>query len=216
MKLSHLLPFIGWWTIVGMAVLALFAFIRLRERRRNIQRGAIDVDYENYIDLRLAMERVGVHVALMSPAVFSAISVAEDEINSGKILTAGMLTAYFQRVVAEHNYVTERELVDLALKRGLYSILGRKYQQQLDKILYAAKKEIMAGQITSSTLLRVFLDGESHGITGGYDREKVKVDLLIDARQKGLYDLLPELQRPLAATVDCGLPEVFKSSDAAA
>ncbi len=117
---------------------------------------------------------------------------AEERIYSGRILSGGALTSFLQAASYRDGAVSERELIDAALDRGLYADLGSKYQRRLNGIIDEARRQIAMSAITSSASLREFLDHAAPSVIGGYDSLKVERDLLIDARQGGLYELLPE------------------------
>lgn len=133
------------------------------------------------------------------------IRAAQERIAAGRILSGGHLTSFLQAASDREGLVAERDLLDAALQKGLYSTLGRKYQAQIDEIIESAHKEIKSGGVIGNSIeLRAFFEGAAPQVLGGYDPQKVETDLLIDARQKGLYELLPAAQIPKAIAFEWG------------
>jgi hypothetical protein len=137
----------------------------------------------------------------MTTLVDHILHEAVERIASGRILSSGNLTAFLQTASYREGIVSERELIDAALHDGLYADLGRKYQLDLDAIIDRARAKIVTGAIQTSTALRLFLESAAPSCVSGCDPYKVENDLLIDARQKRLYELLPEVQVPLALSI---------------
>jgi hypothetical protein len=130
------------------------------------------------------------------------IHEALERIVAGRILSSGNLTSFLQAASNRDGLVTERDLIDAALRKGLYADLGRKYQLNLNAVIDSARGKIADGAIQTAAQLRLFLEREAPKIPGGSDPLKIERDLLIDARQGGLYELLVEAQYPKALSID--------------
>lgn len=137
---------------------------------------------------------------------------AEERICAGRILSSANLTSFLQAASNRDGLVAERDLIDAALRMGLYADLGRKYQSRLNAVINAARGEIAIGAIRSAAQLRSFLEAEAPKVVCGSDPMKIERDLLIDARQGGLYDLLPEVQYPKTFTIEWGVPQPTMSA----
>jgi hypothetical protein len=127
---------------------------------------------------------------------------AEERIVAGRILSSANLTSFLQAASNRDGLVAERDLIDAALQKGLYADLGRKYQSRLNAVIDAARGEIAVGSIQTAAQLRSYLEAEAPKVVGGSDPLKIERDLLIDARQGGLYKLLTEVQYPKALSTD--------------
>jgi hypothetical protein len=117
----------------------------------------------------------------------SILQEAQKRILSSRILSGGQLTSFLQYASNQGADVSERELIDASLDAGMYAHLGRVYQFQLNAIIGGAGSAVVSGLIQTPRSLREYLDLAASQIPGGYDAQKVAKDLLIDARQKGLY-----------------------------
>ncbi len=186
------------WLLLATIIVSLFSHFRMWVRRQSIKLGIPDEDYYAELECKqqLASHQVstahGKEERRMNTLADYIISEAEERVYSGRILSGGALTSFLHAASCREGAVSERELIDAALDKGLYADLGSKYQRRLTGIIDEARREIEMGAITSSASLREFLELTARSVIDGYDPLKVLSDLLIDARQGGLYERLPE------------------------
>jgi hypothetical protein len=186
------------WLLLAIIVASLLSHFRMWVRRRSIKLGIPDEDY--YAKLECEEQFAPHHVRIahgredcrMNALADYIIREAEERVYSGRILSGGALTSFLHAASYRDDAVSERELIDAALDKGLYADLGSKYQCRLTGIIDEARREIESSAIKSNASLREFLAVAARSVSGGYDPLKVERDLLIDARQGGLYEHLSE------------------------
>ena len=85
-------------------------------------------------------------------------------------------------------------LQEEAVRQGLYLYMGLVYSRALRAALDQARRCILARRITADGELRHYLENVALTLEHYRDLDLVENDLLIDARQMGLYSLMAQLQ----------------------
>jgi len=132
----------------------------------------------------------------------SILQEAQQRISSSHILSSSQLTSFLQRASNLNTEVSEKELIDAALDAEIYAHLGSVYQSKLDAIIKGARSAIISGLIQTPASLREYLESAASHFLGGYDPQNVADDLLIDARQNGLYEHLEDENDRLEALLE--------------
>jgi hypothetical protein len=114
---------------------------------------------------------------------------AETRILAHEIYTGGALTAFLEKECRALNLNFESAYTE-ALSRGLYRVLGERYQKVLTSTIRMAEEDIRSGLIENMADLRFYFESVARNYVPRMPREKVVVDLTIDARQAGLFELL--------------------------
>jgi hypothetical protein len=114
---------------------------------------------------------------------------AETRILAHEIYTGGALTAFLEKECGALNLNFEFAYTE-ALSRGLYRVLGERYQKVLTSTIRMAEEDIRSGLIENMADLRFYFESVARNYVPRMPREKVVVDLTIDARQAGLFELL--------------------------
>lgn len=127
--------------------------------------------------------------------VNTVLSSAKNRIMALEIANTAMLTDFLEEAAAIDLTLTSRELIDEAIKAGLYAFMGKQYQLGLDYIIGLASDAIAHGLITSESGLASYLTRKAPLIANGIDAERVLMDLKIDARQGGLFERIRERSR---------------------
>ena len=85
-------------------------------------------------------------------------------------------------------------LQEEAVRQGLYRYMGKIYAEILEATLKRTRRCILAGRIGTDDELKRFLVHLAGNLEQYRDLDRVINDLLIEARQTGLYSLLPKKQ----------------------
>jgi hypothetical protein len=131
---------------------------------------------------------------------------AETRILAHEIYTGGHLTEFLTNACAASNLNFESAYVE-ALARGLYRVLGEAYQKALASIIRMLREDIMRGLIETTGDLEFYFESVARTEIPLMPRDKVIVDLRIDSRQAGLYELLEKVANPAAAKYMACVPE---------
>ena len=123
------------------------------------------------------------------------ISLAWTRVLTQAIYKGGALTVFLERECQEQGIQFEVAYAE-ALSSGLYRYLGSRYQSALTAVIGKARDSIDFGLILDEDELRRYLDDAAHSAIPHMPSEKVLVDLMIDARQSGLFDLLVNVNKP--------------------
>ena len=145
--------------------------------------------------------------------IHSIIHEARDRILSSRILSGNQPTIFLQHACNENSGVSEHELIEAALCAGLYAQLGHLYQFKLDDSIDGARLAIISGVIRAPIMLREYLAIASAQIPGVCDTQKTCNHLLIDARQKGLYEYLEQEYGRLDSLCDQTKPDAEPLND---
>lgn len=136
----------------------------------------------------------------MDPIV-EIVEAAEREVLAHTIESTRGLRAYLSLHGGEMRLL---EMQEEAIRRGLYRYMGDRYGAELEGTLRRTRTCIAAGRITTDEDLRLYLTHVAVSLVRFRDLELVINDLLIEARQTGLYCLITHSrsrlagQRPLA------------------
>lgn len=134
----------------------------------------------------------------MSHQLNQLMDRAETRILAHEIYTGGQLTEFLENACAASNLNFRSAYVE-ALARGLYRVLGEAYQKALDSIIRMVKEDIMSGLIETPGDFEFYFESAARNEIPLMPRNKVIVDLRIDARQAGLYELLEKVTNAAAA-----------------
>jgi len=122
----------------------------------------------------------------MDPIV-EIVEAAEREVLAHTIESTRGLRAYLcQRGGEEQLSLLQEE----AVRRGLYRCMGQHYAKVLETMLCRARQCIAFGRIKTDDELRVYLIELAGSLVRYRDLALAMNDLLIHARQTGLYSLL--------------------------
>lgn len=117
---------------------------------------------------------------------------AETRILARDIYTGGALTEFLEKECEASNLNFNSAYAE-ALERGLYRFLGEQYQAALTFTIQQASEDIIDGLIQNKDDLRLYFESVAGNSIAQMPSKKVIVDLTIDARQAGLFDLLESL-----------------------
>lgn len=131
--------------------------------------------------------------------ITTVLTSARKKILALEIQNTGMLTDFLEEAAAIDLEITSRDMIDAAIKAGLYVFMGRQYQLGLDSVIALAGEAIANDIIATDDELLGYLSRKVPSIANGIDPAKTLTDLKIDARQGGLYGQLHA--RPLPAAV---------------
>ena len=81
-------------------------------------------------------------------------------------------------------------LQEEAVRRGLYRYMGERYAQVLGATLCRTRQCILSGRIQTEDALKQYLRRMAETLVRFRDLDLVIIDLLIEARQTGLYSLI--------------------------
>ncbi len=122
----------------------------------------------------------------MNPIV-EIVEAAEREVLAHTIESTRGLRAY----LCEHGGETRLSLLqDEAVRRGLYRYMGERYAKLLDTVLCRTRQCIAFGRIRTEDELRLYLVDLAGSLVRYRDLALAINDLLIHARQTGLYSFL--------------------------
>ena len=122
----------------------------------------------------------------MNPIV-EIVEAAEREVLAHTIESTRGLRAY----LCQHGGEAQLTLLqEEAVRRGLYRYMGECYAKVLETMLCRTRQCIAFSQIKTDDELRVYLIDLAGSLVRYRDLALAKDDLLIHARQTGLYSLL--------------------------
>jgi hypothetical protein len=134
----------------------------------------------------------------MSHQLNQLMDRAETRILAHEIYTGGALTEFIEHECKALTLNFQLAYAE-ALARGLYRVLGEAYQKALDSIIRMVKEDIMSGLIETPGDFEFYFECSARNEIPLMPRDKVIVDLRIDTRQAGLYELLEEATNAAAA-----------------
>src|SRR5450432_3586882 len=91
--------------------------------------------------------------------------------------------------------VTLEVLQEEAVRQGLYRYLGEQYALALQSAISQATKSIQLGLVCSEAELGGFIQSMAESLSCFRREDRARCDLLIDARQEGLYELIKKGDR---------------------
>ena len=135
----------------------------------------------------------------MNPIV-EIVEAAEREVLAHTIESTRGLRTYF----CEHGGEVRLSLLqDEAVRRGLYRYMGECYAKSLETVLCRTRQCISLGRIETEDELRHYLINLAPSLVRFRDLDLVVKDLLIEARQTGLFSLVAHLApRPVSLLTD--------------
>ena len=123
------------------------------------------------------------------------VDAAEREVLAHTIESTRGLRAYF----CEHGGEAGLSLLqDEAVRRGLYRYMGEFYAQALSSVLCRTRQCICLGRIKTEGELSHYISALAPSLVRFRDLDLVVKDLLIEARQMGLFSLVSQLAPPPA------------------
>ena len=122
----------------------------------------------------------------MNPIV-EIVVAAEREVLAHTIESTRGLRAYLCLHGDEARLI---EMQEEAVRRGLYRYMGQRYGAELEDTLQRTRQCIESGQITTDEALRCYLTSVAPSLARFRDLDLIVNDLLISARQTGLYSLI--------------------------
>ena len=134
----------------------------------------------------------------MSHQLNQLMDRAETRILAHEIYTGGALTEFIEDECKALTLNFQLAYAE-ALARGLYRILGERYQKALTSTIRMVREDIMSGLIETTSDLEFYLESAARTYVPWMPREKAILDLRIDARQAGLYELLEDVTNAAAA-----------------
>ena len=125
----------------------------------------------------------------MKPIV-EILEAAERAVLAHTIESTRGLRAY----LCQHGGEAQLSLLqDEAVRRGLYRYMGQRYAELLETVLCRTRQCISLGRIKTEDELRHYLIDLAPSLVRFRDLDLVVKDLLIEARQTGLFSLVAQL-----------------------
>ena len=115
---------------------------------------------------------------------------ARKRVLTRQICNNNELVAFLEKAATIDASVTSAELKDEAIRRGFYAHFGKRYALLLQASIDLAKDAIECRMVPDPEELDIFLEGAVDFFKDSRTPEKVNMDLRIEARQAGLYDVV--------------------------